>query len=206
VISALSTAFAQDDLTVEEFERRVDIAHRTSALSDLNALLADLPAPLPVPASGAQPAPAPAPALASPSEVRDSENMVAIMGGVERHGAWVPARQSHIFVLMGGAELDFREARLAPGVTEVTIVCAMGGVEIVVPPGLTVDVSGIAIMGGFGGRRAATPADASAPLLRVNGFALMGGVDVDIRLPGESAKERARRERKERKRLKRGNS
>ncbi|MGH7460614.1 MAG: DUF1707 SHOCT-like domain-containing protein, partial [Longimicrobiales bacterium] len=132
MISALSTAFAQDDLTVEEFERRLDIAHRTSALSDLNALLADLPvASLPVPASAPpQPAPQPSLRLANPAEVRDTENMVAIMGGVERRGAWTPARHSHVFILMGGVELDFRDARLLPGVTEVTVVGAMGGVEI----------------------------------------------------------------------------
>jgi predicted membrane protein len=50
---------------------------------------------------------------------------------------------------MGGAELDFREVDLPPGETEVFIICMMGGAEIIVPPDLAVDASGIAIMGGF---------------------------------------------------------
>ena len=41
-IQALSAAFAQDELSMEEFERRIDIAHRTSVPAELDALLSDL--------------------------------------------------------------------------------------------------------------------------------------------------------------------
>jgi predicted membrane protein len=50
---------------------------------------------------------------------------------------------------MGGSELDFREAVMGPGVTELQIFAVCGGVEVVVPPGLNVESHGIAIMGGF---------------------------------------------------------
>ncbi|MGH7470574.1 MAG: DUF1707 SHOCT-like domain-containing protein [Longimicrobiales bacterium] len=205
VIHALSTAFAQDDLSVEEFERRVDIAHRVQDVNELNALLADLRvAPPPVPAGQTASVPAPRPAPL-PTEVRERDTMVAIMGGVERAGPWVPARSNQLFALMGGMELDFREARMPAGVTEVSIFCGMGGVEIIVPPGLVVDATGAAIMGGFAHLAPPPPADPHAPVLRVRGLVIMGGVDIQVRQPGETAKDARRRARKEKKRLRREN-
>ncbi|MBA3968803.1 MAG: hypothetical protein H0X52_01725, partial [Gemmatimonadetes bacterium] len=45
--------------------------------------------------------------------------------------------------------------------------------------------------------------DPSAPLLRVSGLAIMGGVDIQVRLSGESARDAKRRLREVR-RLQRG--
>ena len=97
---------------------------------------------------------------------------------------------------MGGTQLDFREALLAPGVTEVTVFCKMGGVDIIVPPGLQVDFSGTGIMGGFDMSDEVTPVqDPDAPILRVNGIAFCGGADVTVREPGETAGDARRRRR-----------
>ena len=102
--------------------------------------------------------------------------------------------------------MDFREALLPPGETEVWIFTAMGGAEIIVPPGLPVECEGMAILGGWEHREdAAMSQDPDAPLLRVRGLALMGGVEVTTRFPGETNREAKRRrkfERKEKKRLK----
>lgn len=83
--------------------------------------------------------------------------------------------------------------------TEVTVFALWGGVDIIVPPGLQVECSGAGIMGAFE-RTPDELADASvassdpgSPVLRVNGVALMGGVDVSTRLPGERGKDAARR-------------
>jgi hypothetical protein len=109
---------------------------------------------------------------------------------------------------MGGICLDFREALLPPGATEVWIFTAMGGAEIIVPPGLAVESDGVAILGGFEhAEQADLQLDPDAPLLRLRGLALMGGVDVKIRHPGETereAKRRRRAEKKERRRRLRG--
>lgn len=194
-IQALCDHFAQDALTVDEFERRVDLAHRASTSAELMALLADLPVTPPVPL---QESPVSAP-LPSPADIRPSQTMVALMAGVERKGRWIPARNTRVLAFWGGVELDFREALLGPGVTEVTIACLMGGVEIVVPPDIIVEADGIAIMGGFSHRTPGSGITTDSPVLRITGFALMGGVDIQTRLRGETAKDARRREREERK-------
>ncbi|MEJ2335327.1 MAG: hypothetical protein P8Y26_06795 [Gemmatimonadales bacterium] len=60
-------------------------------------------------------------------------------------------------------------------------------------------------MGGF--EQMAQDASAQdAPLVKVNGFACMGGVDIKVRLPGETEREARKRVKREksRQRLQRG--
>jgi hypothetical protein len=83
---------------------------------------------------------------------------------------------------MGGVELDFRDARLGAGETHVTAVAVMGGIEIVVPPGLPVTVRGLGILGGIDQvEQGGGELDPSAPHLKITALALMGGVEVKTR-------------------------
>ncbi|HSG48741.1 MAG TPA: LiaF domain-containing protein, partial [Longimicrobiales bacterium] len=135
---------------------------------------------------------------------KEREIVIAVMGGATRKGRWAPARRNFAFAVMGGTELDFREAVLPPGVTEVQVFTVMGGVEIIVPPGVNVESHGIGIMGGFDHRGGEGSYDQDAPTLRITGLALMGGVDITERHIGESARDARRRrklEAKERGRL-----
>jgi hypothetical protein len=145
--------------------------------------------------------------VTSAAHVRQHELVVAIMGGAMRKGRWSPARTNVALSVMGGTHLDFREAILGPGVTDVKVFAMMGGVEIVVPPGINVESHGIGIMGGFDHVTDYGENAVDAPTLRITGLALMGGVEITVRNPGESARDARRRrrlERKERRRLGRG--
>ena len=53
-----------------------------------------------------------------------------MFSGVDKGGTWTPARQVPAVTMFGGADLDFREANLAPGVTELRIRCLFGGMAI----------------------------------------------------------------------------
>ena len=202
-IETLCEAFANDELEVEEFERRVEVAHGAKSMEELRRLLAglsrsDLPA-----RSCDEPRPAPPRPPTQPSpHVRQWSFSVGILGGASRRGSWTPGRRNLAVGLLGGCLLDLRDAVMPPGVTEVFAIAVMGGVEIIVPPGLRVETSGLGIMGGFDHRQDAPyPTDLDAPVLRVSGIALMGGVDVKVRLPGESSREARRRAKEARRRL-----
>ena len=213
-VDLLCEAFADDRIDVEEFERRVELAHRSETTEELRELLAGVPAPpLPVKKSDAAStelmAPRPRPrAVLHPEDRPGTSVIVGIMGGGTRKGAWRPARRNWAVGILGGFELDFRDAELSEGVTEVRVFAVMGGGEIVVPPDVVVEVSGVGIMGGFehnAGEAAAYHPD--APVIRVTGFACMGGASVIVRRPGETAGDARRRrkiEKKERRRLARG--
>jgi hypothetical protein len=201
-IDSLCEHFANDVLSVEEFERRVDVAHNAMGTDELRALLLDLPGgDLPAVAGTGMAATLHARrgyTLAPADEVKERGFAVAIMGGATRKGRWTPARTNFAVAIMGGAELDFREAVLGPGVTEVQVFTMWGGVDIIVPPGLNVESHGIGIMGGFDHRADGLEPDPGAPTLRISGVALMGGVDITVRHLGESARDARRRRRQER--------
>lgn len=213
-IDALCDHFANDAMEVEEFERRVEAAHRAATVDDLTALLRDLPGGnLPAPSQGTESSDIAKHKfrVTSAAHVREREIIVAILGGASRRGRWSAARHNFGLAIMGGAELDFREAELGPGVTEVRVLAVWGGVEIIVPPGMNVECRGIGIMGGFDNYSDQDSDQASldpdAPTLRITGLACMGGVEVTQRYPGESSREARRRRRsarKESRRLKRG--
>jgi len=198
VVQTLSAHFAQDQLTLTEFEQRLERAYTLTSSEQLRSLVADLPAVSALPAVR-EPA-MQGPALVPSSEVPARGAIFAVMGGQERAGSWIVPRQLKVVAVMGGAELDLREARFGPGVSEIEIFVIMGGVSIIVPPGVRVESLGAAFIGGFemkaGDATALSPAN---PVLRVSGLAIMGGVETETRLPGESAKEAKRRRRKQRK-------
>ena len=104
---------------------------------------------------------------------------MAIFGGASRKGVWHPEPHMQIVTVFGGAELDFRQAVL-PG-QEVTVhaTTVLGGLEIVVPPEMRVIDNGVAILGG---REVAgdSPESAAegAPVLRIEGTCVLGGVEV----------------------------
>jgi hypothetical protein len=199
-INALVDHFAHDRLTVEDFEQRLDVANRALTLPELDALVSDLPTQhveSSAPATHAATYPAPS------QHIRDNQVIGAIMGGAERRGHWQPAKHTIVAAAMGGAVLDFRDVQLPPGETEVTVICVMGGTEIIVPPGMNIDSGGIAIMGGFAHMNPIPMShDPNAPILRINGLVLMGGVEVYVRQPGETAKDAKHRQRDEQRRLK----
>lgn len=204
-IQALIQSFAADRLSVEEFETRLDRAHRAVDLKTLDDLVQDLPAVTAPATPATTPAVRPRPRAPAPEEVRDRGFLVGIMGGFDKKGPWTPARHTFILAMMGGGTLDLREARLLPGVTEIDIFAFWGGVEILVSPDMMVDCSGIAIMGGFeqGVAPPSTP-NPEAPVIKISGMALMGGVEIIYRYPGETAKDAKLRRRQERKQLKSG--
>jgi hypothetical protein len=193
VIGALQEHFAHDALDVEEFERRVTLAHTSESREAILALLDDLPA-LPDAAGRAVKA-----ELVPAAEVRPTQTVRALMSSTERRGPWMVPRQVRVRATMSSTVLDFREARLPAGPVDVELRAVMSSIEIIVPPGLAVETEGSAIMGTFEHvDRAPAHPDPDAPLLRVHGLALMGSVEIKMRLPGESEREAYRRLKQER--------
>jgi hypothetical protein len=191
VIGTLQEHFAHDAIDVEEFERRVTLAHQSESRETILALLDDLPVLADVPA--------PRTALVPAAEVRPAQVLRGIMSSTERRGPWAVPRRIVVRATMSSMVLDFRDARLPAGPVEVDLRAVMSSVEILVPPGLAVETEGTAVMGSFEHvDRAPTHPDPDVPLLRVRGMAVMGSVEIKMRLPGETEGDAHRRMRDER--------
>jgi hypothetical protein len=126
------------------------------------------------------------PMLAPSALVPNRGVVIAFMGGAERTGSWLVPRELKVWAALGGALIDLRDAKFAPGITEIDVTAFMGGVEIIVPRGVRVETIGAAVMGGFGSNAGdATALDPAQPVLRVTGLAIMGGVEVKVQKPGK---------------------
>ncbi|MEU6016771.1 DUF1707 domain-containing protein [Streptomyces sp. NPDC047515] len=185
VAETLREAVAEGRLEMEEFEHRLESAYKARTHGELEPLVRDLPAPGTEVAS-LSPAPARR-ATGSAARWADrvgkpatSNGAFAIWGGFGRRGNWTVGRKFTAFAMWGGGEIDLREAGFEDREVVIRCITIMGGIHVVVPPELNVDVRGLGIMGGFG-ERSKDDGDPSpdAPRVRITGFALMGGVGVE---------------------------
>ena len=178
VTAELCEHFAAGHLELDVLEARLAAVDQATSTVELSKLVSDLPVL-------AKPHSAPV----EPPAARGWA--LALMGGSSRKGVWAPPRQLNAVAVMGGVELDFRDARLGPGETRVNAVALMGGIEIIVPPGLPVTVRGLGILGAVDQvEQAAVEISTEAPRLKVTALACMGGVEIKTR-PSETS-ERSR--------------
>lgn len=170
VAKTLHEAASLGQITPTELEERLTACHAAKAVGDLLALTEDLP--------GQATTLAPAqPVTSNVGQRPGPATSIAIFGGFERRGRWVVPAEHTALVVMGGGYLDLREASFAAAETTITVFAFFGGVDIAIPAGVAVHVSGMGIMGGFDhdGPQDAAP---DAPVVRVEGLVVMGGVSV----------------------------
>jgi len=177
VIEALSEHFARDNITLDDLETRMARVYSATTPHDVDSILDGLPAL----AMGA-----PVPAVSEPNSPAPKlrERLVAVMSGIMRRGLWRIPRRLRVVAIMGGVDLDLREAELPPGVTEIRAFIFMGGLEVKVRPGVRLETEGIAIMGGFEDQMDDSSAGRDAPIVRITGVAIMGGVHAEVRAIG----------------------
>lgn len=177
VIEALSEHFARDNIGLDDLEIRMARVYSATTPHDVESILDGLPAL----AMGA-----PVPAVSEPNSPAPKlrERLVAVMSGIMRRGLWRIPRRLRVVAIMGGVDLDLREAELPPGVTEIRAFIFMGGLEVKVRPGVRLETEGIAIMGGFEDQMDDSGAGRDAPIVRITGVAIMGGVHAEVRAVG----------------------
>lgn len=175
----LREAAGQGRLTLDELDQRLDQAYAAKTYADLEPVTRDLPA-----IGTAAPAPG---AMGGFPDARiggtpGSKISIAVMSEARRSGQWVVPPVYVAFAFMGGVVLDLRQARFSQHDVTIQAYAWMGGVNVIVPEDIEVDVSGIAFMGGFD-HRASGPGAPGAPRVKIIGFAFMGGVDVRRKAP-----------------------
>jgi predicted membrane protein len=119
---------------------------------------------------------APAADKAPSGDPLDRVNGFAIMGGVTRKSNSQTFRGGELTAIMGGCELDLREAHLAEGEVIIDVFALWGGVEIRVPESWGIVGKVQPVMGAFEDNT--RPPRDSKTRLTVRGAAIMGGVEV----------------------------
>jgi hypothetical protein len=112
--------------------------------------------------------------------------LVAIMGGSHRRGRFRAVGSINAIAIMGGDEIDLREAEIEGGELTLNLFALMGGANIYVPDSIDLEVGGLSLMGGHeevGSQRSPRP---GAPLVRIRLYNLMSGATI-YRLPPQAS-------------------
>ncbi|MGC9376158.1 DUF1707 SHOCT-like domain-containing protein [Streptomyces sp. MH13] len=206
VAEVLREALAEGRLDMTEFQERLDTTYNARTYGELAPITRDLPA-------GPVEGPSRVSMAKEPERSGDwagritggegsSSWAVAVMSGFQRKGRWTVPRRFNSFAFWGGGDIDLREAVFADREVVINCVAIMGGMNVIVPPGVEVIVRGVGVMGGFDHREEGVPGDPGAPRVVVTGFAFWGGVGVVRKLTRaerQRQKEERRREKLERK-------
>jgi hypothetical protein len=190
VIQQLSEHFANDRLSLDELESRMELAYKATSVGDLQRLTADLPslaaAPVPVPLPEESTALAP-----------DRERLWSVMSETRRGGGWLVPQRLDLLALMSDTTIDLTQTTLPTGIIDIHVRSLMAAVKIVVPPGIQVVSRISSLMSSVHG--GGEPNDESSggwkagTVVRLTGWALMAEVQTKVRRrerrPDDSAEE-----------------
>jgi hypothetical protein len=164
-VQRLQTAFAEGRLDDREFDERMRAALAARTRTDLAPLFDDLPG------AAGQPA-APAGGLVvghAAGGPAPGRRQIAYKNYLRRDGRWrVPGRYTSV-IYKGGSVLDLRAAELDGPVTTIRAVAYKSTIEIIVPPGVRVEMGGVGVSSEIAG---ATGPDVA--VIHVRGFAYKG--------------------------------
>jgi len=161
-------------LTLDELEERSSRALAAKTRGELATLVGDLPREV---AQDDRPA--------SAMARKPVRWMVAIMSGSHRRGRFRAVGSINAVSIMGGDEIDLREAEIEGGELTINLVAIMGGANIYIPESVELDVGGFSLMGGNTEVGADRPPRPGAPVIRIRAWNLMGGATI-FRVPPQA--------------------
>jgi len=108
-------------------------------------------------------------------------NAFAVMGGGERIVRDPDFRGGEVTAIMGGFEIDLRQATMAGDTAEIEVFTLWGGVDLKVPEDWNVVLDAVPILGGISNSArngASSMTGAPRKTLLVRGTVIMGGVEI----------------------------
>ena len=178
VVENLSAYFAQDHISLEELERRLERAYKATSVADLDALTADLRYGAPAPASQAI---VPAPAKPVPAFTPDHERILSIMSESKRTGLWSVPQELDVVAIMSDTTLDVTHAQLPAGIIDIDMKALMATVKIILPPGVHLVSRLHAFMSSVNNELDDATPPPGAAVIRLSGWAMMAEVKVLVR-------------------------
>ncbi|MFN0158696.1 MAG: LiaI-LiaF-like domain-containing protein [Bacteroidota bacterium] len=111
------------------------------------------------------------------SDSNDTISGLALLGGVERTNSSQNFLGGELTAIMGGCEVDLRQASIKNGEAVIDVFAVWGGIDIKVPEDWAVSINGTPILGGIEDKTR-PPKGGSTKNLVIRGTAIMGGVEV----------------------------
>jgi hypothetical protein len=115
---------------------------------------------------------------APPADASSHATIFSVLSSSRRRWGTGVFRSAEATCMMGGGEIDLRDAQLGPdGTAYIDVFVLMGGLNIFVPPGWTVICHVMPIMGGVMDKTRTIPSATTQQLI-LRGTTMMGGVEI----------------------------
>ena len=185
-ITELSTFFANDDLSLEELERRIERVYKAASVAELETITADLRGAVAKPDAYTSAKQARSTPPVPVSRELGRARLLSFMSSTRRVGRWAVPSELDVLAIMSDTKIDLTHASLPPGVIELELRLVIASVKLIVPPNMRVINETHSIMSNVRSRAdelppEGAPAAANMPILRLSGFALMTDLNVVVR-------------------------
>ncbi|MFF5521442.1 DUF1707 SHOCT-like domain-containing protein [Streptomyces coeruleorubidus] len=175
IADILHDALAEGRLTVDEHAERVEGVLRAKTVGELDVFIRDLPAAHRQ-GPGTSPAPAPHRPTVGAIPIDPDDNVVAIFSSAVRKGRWRAGRRIHAYAIFGSVEIDLSEALFDHQQVMIKSFSVFGSVEIRVPENVSLRGMGGGVLGSFE-VDTLDSGEPEAPIVYVDGWAVLGSVE-----------------------------
>lgn len=185
-IDELSTHFANDDLTLDDLERRIERVYKAASVAELEVITADLKRSATVPPEFIRAKVVKRGDTGAVSYEVPRGRLVSFMSTMRRVGRWAVPRELTLKAIMSDTKIDLTQAVFAADTVDIQLSSVMASVKLVVAPGMRVIMDTNSIMSSVDSRAddlslLDAPASANAQVIRITGYAFMSDVKVVVR-------------------------
>ncbi|WP_103543370.1 DUF1707 domain-containing protein [Streptomyces sp. SM1] len=173
IADILREALAEGRLTADEHAERVEGVLAAKTVGELDVFVRDLPI-----AHQRRPGHTSAPSrpTAGAIPIDPDDNVIAVFSAAARKGRWRTGRRIHAYAVFGSVEIDLSEALFDHQQVMIKAYAVFGSVEIRVPENVSLRGTGGGVLGSF----EVDPLDATdeeAPVIFVDGWAVLGSIE-----------------------------
>ncbi len=186
-VRLLCAAQARDQLTLDDFEGRLERIKQAPNPATLEAIVADLQAddPYPAPLTASTSAPARVTGAAyAPVAPAEFLRLTSVFASTRRAGSWTVPLEIQALVALGELTLDLRDAVFDSDVLDIDVSVTLGSFTLIVPAGTQVENEiEETLSSSEHSTRSARGARPNGLLVRVRGRSLLASVEIKERYP-----------------------
>ncbi len=190
----LREAMTSGRLSVDELDDRLRLVLAAQTRAELERLVDDVIAP----AADSHPLAGTSEPARIPvrGEGESTHQILSILSSTERRGRWRLGAECSVVSVLGSSELDLCSAELAGERVELNVVSVLGSAELILPAGLNVQISDLAILGSNMIDVGDEHPDPGGPVVHLKLVSVLGSAEVR-RAPGVSQAKALERHRSE---------
>jgi len=183
VVDQLTMNYGHGKISLEAFEKRLDQAMECKDNHSLLELTADLDLTVDdefIEQKNRELGENNDPDLKQGDE-EDIDYIIDIFSGSDRKGQWAVPKETRIFSIFSGSDIDLSEAKFIHKTSRIRVFCLFSGIDIYTPEDINVVSKAFCIFGGIDNQAPSIPRS-NVPRLIIEGFVLFSGIDIKIKI------------------------